>query len=534
MTEHKSLPGDRDQLVARPREVNGMDNPPDPSTVLDLILAFRKSKTMFAAVKLAVFDALAEGPQSLKQLGAHLQSGEDALERLLDACVGLKLLLYEASLYKNTPVASAYLCRKSPHRMTGYINSSNDAFWRLWECLEFAIKDQENQWTRAFPELKSMPKETYWDYFYKSEESKTEFLMGMHGYGQITSPHVVSAFPLDRFRRLVDLGGGTGHLAIEACKTWPALEAEVYDLEGVVSLTEEILKNAPRHIASRISVTAGDFFEDRLPPGDLYVLARILHDWPEEKVTALLRKISDTIPPETGGLLIAEKLLNGDKSGPEWAQMQNLNMLAIAEGKERTLAQYEELLRAAGFPYIIAQVTTSPLDVIIAFKNRNLADYIELARTVRAIDITPPRNSSLLSFPEQAKWYQVFFEDTRIGCVISNMEGEFVLVNKAYANLHGRSVEETLRLNYKKFTPAKYHDEDARQIAELRANGRVGPFDKEYIRADGKSVPVRVTLELLLVGGHEYIWSIVEEITGAKLVQADPPSPMDLRRNVSR
>ena len=71
---------------------------------------------------------------------------------------------------------------------------------------------------------------------------------------------------------------------------------------------------------------AGNFFEDPLPEADLFALGRILHDWSEPKVLDLSKRIFDRLP--TGGaLLIAEKLLDEDKRGPRWAQMQNLNML---------------------------------------------------------------------------------------------------------------------------------------------------------------------------------------------------------------
>ena len=66
--------------------------PPDPSVVLDLIEAFRRSKVLFTAVRLGVFDALAAGPKSCAALAAELPANADALERLLDACVGLGLL----------------------------------------------------------------------------------------------------------------------------------------------------------------------------------------------------------------------------------------------------------------------------------------------------------------------------------------------------------------------------------------------------------------------------------------------------------
>jgi acetylserotonin N-methyltransferase len=66
--------------------------------------------------------------------------------------------------------------------------------------------------------------------------------------------------------------------------------------------------------------------------------------------------------------VIAEKLLDDDKSGPRWAQMQSLNMLVCTEGKERTLAEYEALLKRAGFAEVVGCRTASPIDVILALK----------------------------------------------------------------------------------------------------------------------------------------------------------------------
>jgi len=45
---------------------------PDPSPVLELIDAFRRSKTMFAAVSLGVFEALHEGAADAPGLAARL------------------------------------------------------------------------------------------------------------------------------------------------------------------------------------------------------------------------------------------------------------------------------------------------------------------------------------------------------------------------------------------------------------------------------------------------------------------------------
>jgi len=332
----------------------------DPGVVLDLLESFRRSKTMFAAVSLGVFDALESGPKSLVALAETLNLNLGALERLLDACVGLQLLERSGAFYENMPAARAYLCKQSPSRLTGYINYSNAILWKLWGNLEDAIREGTNRWQQTFG----------WDgpifsNFFRTEESMREFLMAMHGYGIISSPHVVAAFDLSRFRRLVDLGGATGHLAIAACEKYSALRAVVFDLPEAGPLAREIIGLSS--VASRIEIVSGDFFVDALPEGDLYSVGRILHDWTEPKVLTLLQRIFDRLP-SGGALLIAEKLISEDRAGPRWAHMQNLGMLLYTEGKERTLAEYQALLEQVGFSAVKGSTTASPLDAVLAVK----------------------------------------------------------------------------------------------------------------------------------------------------------------------
>jgi acetylserotonin O-methyltransferase len=333
---------------------------PDPSVVLDLLQAFRWSKTMFAAVSLGVFDALKEGPLSVEALAGKLKANPDALGRLLDGCVGLQLLDRDPAGYRNTPAAAAYLCRGSPQDVTSYIKYSNAIYWKLWANLEDAIREGTNRWKQSFG----------WEggvfaNFYHTDEAKREFLMAMHGYGLMSSPEAVAAFDLSRFRRFVDVGGATGHLVIAACERYPNMEGAVFDLKEVVPLTKEVV--GASKVAGRIKAIAGDFFTDPLPPADIYGMGRILHDWTEEKIHLLLSKMYASLPPG-GGVLIMEKLVREDRHGPVWALMQSLNMLTCTEGKERTLSEYEALLKRAGFSEVYGCRNTTPLDAVLALK----------------------------------------------------------------------------------------------------------------------------------------------------------------------
>ncbi len=334
--------------------------PADPTPVIRLLNGFRQSKAMFAAANLGVFDALRDSPMSPADLAAKLSLNADATERLLAACASLGLLSQAGGVYANTPTADAYLTRGSPNRMLGYANYSDTVLWKLWDHLDDAVREGTNRWQQGFG----------WDgpifsSFFKTPEAMREFLFGMHGFGLLSSPVVVNAVDLSGFTTMVDLGGATGHLTIAAVRRWPNLRGVVFDLPQAIPLAQEVIDAT--EVKSRVSTAAGDFFEGELPRGDLYAVGRILHDWSEAKISRLLTRVFDALPPG-GGLLIAEKILHDDKSGPSDALLQSLNMLLCTEGKERSLSEYATLLEAHGFRDIVGVKTTAPVDAILARK----------------------------------------------------------------------------------------------------------------------------------------------------------------------
>jgi acetylserotonin O-methyltransferase len=302
------------------------------NVVLDLIEAFRWSKTMFAAVELGIFDGAR--PEGFKELA-----------RLLDACVALGLLEKRDGVYVNTLAADRYLRSGSPDTLSGYVRYSNNALYPMWGHLEDAIREGSHRWQQTFGFDGPI-----FSHFFRTEDAMRDFLKGMHGFGRLCSPAVVAAFDLSRFHRLVVGGGAWGNRAVAARERYPRLTTTVFDLPPVAKMYPGTI--------------AGDFFTDPLPEADLYHLGRILHDWSEEKIAKLLAKINAALPPG-GGLLIGEKLLDENYVA---GHMQSLNMLVVTEGRERTAAEYEALLRAAGFGSVESKRTGAPLDATLAIK----------------------------------------------------------------------------------------------------------------------------------------------------------------------
>lgn len=332
----------------------------DAAPILEMIDAFRRSKAMFVGVSLRLFDRLAEEPATAARLAAELNMNGDALERLLDTLVALFLLRKDGALYRNTPTADTFLVATSPHSMRGYILYSNDILYRMWDNLEDAVREGTHRWEQTF-DLKG----PLFSSFFQTEDSMRVFLLGMHGFGMLTSGAVAEAFDLSRFRTACDLGGATGHLLTAVLDRHPAIQGVLFELPRVLDFAKQRL--AQEATAPRITFTAGDFFDDALPAADLFMMGRILHDWAPAKVQLLLTRVHKALPPG-GALLIAEKLLVDDKAGPAGANLQSLNMLVCTEGKERSLPEYTKLLQNAGFQQIEGRRTGTALDAILAVK----------------------------------------------------------------------------------------------------------------------------------------------------------------------
>jgi acetylserotonin O-methyltransferase len=337
---------------------------PDAAPIIELMEAFRHSKAMFAAVSLGVFDLFADGPLDAASVAARLNTHPGATQRLLEACAGLNLLENRGGQFANAPLGDTYLRRSSERALTGYILYSNDALYRLWEHLDDAVREGTPRWEQTF----GRPAPIF-EHFFSTPEAMRTFLMAMHGLGVESSPDVVRSFDLGRFRTIADLGAATGHLVIAACEAWPQMRGIVFDMPKILPAAEEQIEKSG--LRNRIAVHAGDFFTDPLPAADLYALGRILHDWPEEKINLLLRRIFDHLPPG-GGLLIAEKHLDEERSGPLGALMQSLNMLVCTEGRERTFSEYRKLLTDTGFTEVDGKRTGRYLDAILALKPETL------------------------------------------------------------------------------------------------------------------------------------------------------------------
>ncbi|XP_047392399.1 acetylserotonin O-methyltransferase [Sciurus carolinensis] len=280
---------------------------------------FMVSQVLFAACELGVFDLLAEtpGPLDAAAIAEGLGTSFQGTERLLEACVPLQLLDVDTrggrAVYRNSGLASAFLTRRGPRSQRHMLLYLGRTTYHCWAHLAEAVRQGGNQYPRAF----GVAAGDLWAAIYRSPGERRQFTRGLQEVWSVEGRAVLTAFDLSAFPRICDLGG--------------------------------------------------DFFQDPLPEADLYILARVLHDWAEDKCSQLLARVHQACRPG-GGVLVVESLLDEDRRGPLTTLLFSLNMLVQAEGQERTPSQYRRLLAAAGFPRFRFQKTGGTYDAVLAGK----------------------------------------------------------------------------------------------------------------------------------------------------------------------
>lgn len=317
--------------------------PPSAVPLMALSTGFWAFKTLAAAHELDLFSRLAGGADmTVAELSEALGLHPRPAEMLLTGCAALALLEKRDGRYRNTPLSETYLVKGRPCYFGGFIQMADKRLYAGWGRLAEALRT--NRPTTWDPEAQSS--------LFDGEDPAmlALFWEAMHSLSTMTARKLGEVVDFGAFRRLLDIGGGSGAYDIELCKQYGALQATVFDLPHVAAIAAE--KIAEAGLADRIGTKGGSFFEQVPKDHDVHLLSMILHDWGEAENRALLRRSFEALPAG-GAVVISELLVDDEKTGPAPAALMSLNMLIeTAGGRNYTPAEYSAWLGEAGFRHI--------------------------------------------------------------------------------------------------------------------------------------------------------------------------------------
>jgi hypothetical protein len=326
---------------------------PDANTVERMVLLSVLSGSWlaqagYAMAKLGVADLLADGPRTADDLAAGCGAHPEALHRMLRALAAVGLFEEPGPRTYALNDASRLLCSDATRsaRLSA-IMYGEEVFRSFAEIMHTARTGKP-----AFDRAHGMG---FYEYLDADAEAERRYHAAMGGTCETPAAFAASC-DLDGVRTLVDVGGGTGTLLADVLAAHPGMWGVLLERPEVVREARGRLAGAG--VLERVRLAEGDFF-DRVPSGgDLYVLARCLHNWPDDKAVQILRTVRAAMEPG-GRLVILEKLI---PEGPGFspAKLVDLLMLVMVTGRERTRAEYRDLLDRSGFELVAAHPAPVP------------------------------------------------------------------------------------------------------------------------------------------------------------------------------
>ncbi|ORV81716.1 hydroxyneurosporene methyltransferase [Mycobacterium interjectum] len=329
---------------------------PAPAAMMEMIIASWTSQAITAAAQLGVADALADGPLPVEQLAARVGADADALGRLLRALIGKGIFRQRRDGRYELNSLAATLRSDAPISMT-------------WAAQFYGSAEQRERWTLLVDSIRTgktvvpaLRGEASFDYFDRYPELANLFNQTMTSVSELTDGPVVAGYDFGAYRTIVDVGGGHGPLLAAILAGAPASRGVLYDLPPVVAEAPKLLRE--RNVADRVSLRQGSFFDSVPGGGDAYILKNVIHDWPDDKAVRILRNVRAAAGCHATVLLVELVIPGHDRDFPgKWV---DLEMLLNLGARERTAAEYRDLLGQAGFRVTRVVQTASPVSVVEA------------------------------------------------------------------------------------------------------------------------------------------------------------------------
>ncbi len=307
---------------------------PAAETITRLIQNAYPSFAVLAGMQLGVFTSLADGPLDTERIAGKIQVPAERLSPLLYALVATGLLGVENNRFFNSSEARHHLVKTSPN----YIGNVHHLLSDLWSATLKTADSIRLDQPQAEHSFTDMPTGQLYTFF-----------CGLHDDALTTGRDLVRRIDTSSCRHLLDVGGGSGGLAIGVTEACPNVKATVLDLAEVIPITKRFIREAGA--TGRVCTLGLDVTLEPVPGQfDAAVVKAFLQTLPPCQASRALSHIGAALRPGSAIYILGNGILDDCRYSPPEAAMFNIVFLNIYRGERAyTESEYGNWLTHAGF-----------------------------------------------------------------------------------------------------------------------------------------------------------------------------------------
>jgi hypothetical protein len=327
-----------------------MSAPTPQDQILGIVNNHWQSCCVGAAAQLELADLLSDGPLHVDVLAERSKTHGPSLYRMLRGLESTGIFTQTSpGVFGNTP-ASECLRRHQLGSNWAWIRftlCSGAPVFEGWRGLMLALKNGR----AGFDQVTG---QSVWAHLQSNPQTHTIFNEAMRDLSALISPVVAASLDWSRFPVIADIGGGVGSQLSSILEVHPSCHGILFD-------RPEVIAEAPEN--GRIKRVGGDFFKGVPVVADAYVMRWVLHDWSDVESVRLLTNVRSVATPNAR-LMVVESVI---PETPEFdmGKWMDLNMMMMGTGRERTAAEFRDLLEQAGFALEQILPTRSPLSIVV-------------------------------------------------------------------------------------------------------------------------------------------------------------------------
>ena len=315
------------------------------------------SRALHLAAKLGLADLLKDGPRHYGQLAEATVTHAPALNRVMRLLASVGVFdEHDGGTFSLTPLGESLRADVPGSMRAGVMLFGGPRTQDAWKELEYCVRTGEPAHRRRgvsdpFTELRANPDEA------------ASFDAAMADFTKLVAVAVAATYDFAPARTIVDVGGGNGTLLIGILSALPALRGVVFDRPDAAAHASQQITAAG--LNERCQAVGGDFFTEVPSGGDAYLLKHVIHDWDDDRARSILDNCRRAMSP-AARLLIIEGVYPPriDTSlASRGAAANDVNMLVVTGGRQRSEAEFHALFDATGFR--LARIVPTPANVSI-------------------------------------------------------------------------------------------------------------------------------------------------------------------------
>jgi hypothetical protein len=328
--------------------------PPAQRQLIQMVQGYWVSQIVAVIARLGVPDQLAGAPRSVAELSEATGANADALRRLMFAGVTVGVIR-PAGPDRFGLGATGELLRSTDGSLRDFAMAlAAPSLYRPFERLFDAVVTGEPVDAKALGT-------DVWEYLEQHRDEGATFARAMGNLSTLEAEQISAHYDASRFEVVVDVGGSHGVLLGRLLGAAPRVRGVLFDKPKVIVEAQAAM--AGLGLTDRVAFVGGDFFSAVPVGGDLYVVKHVLHDWDDERALRILTRCREAT--RAGGAILVIEAVLPEEPRPSPACLMDMYMLVLG-GRERTRAQYETLLRAAGYETERVISTSTGLQLIEA------------------------------------------------------------------------------------------------------------------------------------------------------------------------